>query len=133
MCCTILDICTAHSGGYPLSLVAGNTGGWGWWWARKPCTLRSPTFLPSSKKKGKQKKKKKFIKKFIKFIKSLSPRSKCYCFSHSKASKIQNFFLSANHGGRKYFTVIHGPTTLKPISTALSLLSLIVSALHIMD
>ena len=34
-------------------------------------------------------------------IKRLSQRSKCYCFSHSRAFKIQKFFYSANHCGRK--------------------------------
>ena len=45
--------------------------------------------------------------------------SKYYCFSHSRASRIQKFFLSANHGGQQYFSVFHGPLTLKSISPAL--------------
>ena len=52
-------------------------------------------------------------------IKRLSPKSKCYCFSHCKASRIQKFSLSANHGGQQYFSVFHGPSTLKCISPAL--------------
>ena len=52
--------------------------------------------------------------------KRLSPRSKYYCFSHSRAFRIRKFFLSANHGGRQYFSVFHGPPTLKSISPVLS-------------
>ena len=52
-------------------------------------------------------------------IKRLPPKSKCYCFSHCRASRIQKFFLSANHGNRQCFTVFHGPSTLKSIPTAL--------------
>ena len=52
-------------------------------------------------------------------IKRLPPKSKCYCFSHSRASRIQKFFLSANHGNRQCFTVFHGPSTLKSIPPAL--------------
>ena len=49
------------------------------------------TFLLSKKKKGKQRKKWNSFK--AETIKRLSPRSKCYCFSHSTASKIQKIFL----------------------------------------
>ena len=52
-------------------------------------------------------------------IKRLPPKSKCYCFSHCRASRIQKFFLSANHGNRQCFTVFHGPSTLKSIRPAL--------------
>ena len=52
-------------------------------------------------------------------IKRLPPKSKCYCFSHCRASRIQQFFLSANHGNRQCFTVFHGPSTLKSIRPAL--------------
>ena len=52
-------------------------------------------------------------------IKGLSPRTKCYYFSHSRASRIQKFFLSARHRGRKYFAVFHGPSTLITISSTL--------------
>ena len=38
---------------------------------------------------------------------------------HYRATRIQNFFLSANHGGRQYFSAYHGPFTLKSISPAL--------------
>ena len=61
------------------------------------------TFLCSENKKGKQRKKRKSFK--AETIKRLSPKSKCYCFSHSRASRIQKFFLPANHGGRQYFSV----------------------------
>ena len=62
-----------------------------------------PTFLHSKKKKGKQREKRKGFK--AETIKRLSPRSKYYCFNHSRASRIQKFF--------------HGPSTLKSISPAL--------------
>ena len=44
--------------------------------------------------KGKQRKKRKSFK--AETIKRLSPRSTCYCFSHSRLSKFQKFFLSAD-------------------------------------
>ena len=75
------------------------------------------TFLRSKKKKEKERKKRKTFK--AETIKRLSPRSKCYCFSHSRASRIQTFFWSANHGGRQYLSVFHGPFTWKSISPAL--------------
>ena len=62
------------------------------------------THLCSKKKKGKQRKKGKSFK--AETIKRLSPRSKCYCFSHSRASRIKKFFSSASHGGRQYFSVL---------------------------
>ena len=49
-------------------------------------------------------------------IKRLSPMSKYYYFSHSRASSIQKFFSSANHGGSQYFSVFHSSSTLKSIS-----------------
>ena len=52
-------------------------------------------------------------------IKRLSTRSKFYYFNHSRASRIKKFFLSANYVGRQYFSVFHGPLTLKSISAAL--------------
>ena len=45
-----------------------------------------PTFLRSKKKKGRQKQKRKGFK--AETIKRLSSRSKYYCFSHSRASRI---------------------------------------------
>ena len=48
-------------------------------------------------------------------IKRLPPRSKYYFFSRSRASRIQKFFLSANHGGRQYFSVFYGLCTLTAI------------------
>ena len=56
------------------------------------------TFLGSKKKKREIKKKNERSFK-AETIKRLSPRSKCYCFSHSRASRIQ-FFLSSNYGGQ---------------------------------
>ena len=76
----------------------------------------APTFL-RGKKKWMQRKKRKGFK--AETIKRLSPRLKCYCFSHSRASIIQNFFMLANNGGRQYFSVLHGPSTLKSILPAL--------------
>ena len=76
-----------------------------------------PTFLRSKKKKGKQSEKRKTFK--AETVKTLSPTSKCYCFSHSRVSRIQKFFWSANHGGRQYLSVFHGPSTLKSILLAL--------------
>ena len=92
-----------------------------------PRPLPFPTFLRSKKKKGRQKQKRKCFK--AETIKRLSPRSKYYYFSHSRASRIRKSFLSVNHGGQHYFPVFHGPPTLKSISPALTslLLLLIVS------
>ena len=82
----------------------------------------APPHLPSlffaqQKEKRETKEKKKSLK--IEIIKRLSPRSKCYRYSHSTASRIQKFFLSANHGGQQNFSVFHGPSTLNYISPAL--------------
>ena len=71
------------------------------------------TFLRSKKKKGKQRKKRKSLK--AETIKRLLPRSKYYCFSDFRVSRIRKFFLSANHGSRQYFSVFHGRPTLKSI------------------
>ena len=77
----------------------------------------SPQFLSSKKKKGKQRKQRKSFR--AETIKRLSLRSKCYYFSHSRASRIQKVFLSTNHGGRQFFSVFHGPSALKYISPTL--------------
>ena len=53
-----------------------------------PCP--PPHFLCSKKKKGKQRKARKAFK--AETIKRLSLRSKLYCFSHSRASRIQILF-----------------------------------------
>ena len=74
-------------------------------------------FCLRSKKKGKPNEKRKSFK--AEAIKKLSPRSKCYCFSHCGAPRIQKFFLSANHGAWQYFHVFHGPYILKFILPAL--------------
>ena len=66
-----------------------------------------PLFCIAKIKKGKKGKKGTIFK--IETIERLPPRSKCYCFSHSRMSRIQKFFLSVNHGGRQYFPVFHDP------------------------
>ena len=87
-----------------------------------PWSLRPPTFWWSNKKNGKQRKKRKSFKAAT--TKRLSPRSKCYSFSHPRASRIQKIFLSANHGDRQYFSVFHGPSTFKSISSVVILLGI---------
>ena len=77
----------------------------------------TPIFLRNKKKKGKQRKKRKNLK--VETIKSLSPKSKCFFFSHSRVSRIQKLSLLDNHGGRQYFSVFHGLSNLKSISPAL--------------
>ena len=67
------------------------------------------TSLNSKKKKGRQGQKRKGFK--AETIERLSPRAKYYCFSHSRASRIRKFSLSANHGGQKYFSVFQGSNT----------------------
>ena len=52
-------------------------------------------------------------------IKRPSSTSKCFCLSHSRASRFQKFFLSVNYGDLQYFSVSHGPSTLKSILPAL--------------
>ena len=74
-------------------------------------------FCVAKKKERKRKEKRKSFK--AETIKMLSPRSKCYYFSHSRTSRIQKVFLSASHGGRQYFSVSHGPSTWKSISSSL--------------
>ena len=69
-------------------------------------------------KKGKIREKRKSFK--AKTIKTLSPRSKYYCFSHFRAFAVQKFFLSANHGGRQHFSVFH--FSVKSILPALHIL-----------
>ena len=77
----------------------------------------SLTSLRSKKKKGRQRKKRK-----VATIKRLSTKSEYYCFNHSRVSRIRKFFLSANYGGRQYFSVFNArpPSTLKSISPARS-------------
>ena len=88
-------------------MILGRLGG--------PCPPSPPpTFLRSKKKKRKQRKKKRKIFK-AETIKRLSPRSKCYCFYHSRVSRIHKFFFPVNHGGRQYLPLFHGPSTLKSI------------------
>ena len=73
----------------------------------------SPTFLRGKKEKGRQRQKRRKGFK-AETIKRLSPRSKYHCFSHSTASRIRKFFLSANHGGQQYFSVFHDPPPPSP-------------------
>ena len=79
--------------------TTGGPGRPGWPWP--------PTFLRSKKEKEVKEKKSKSFK--AETIKRLSPGSKCRCFSHSRASRIQKLFLSANHGGEQYFSVLAPP------------------------
>ena len=96
----------------PGPATKGRGGGWGGSGGNDP-----PTFLRNKKKKKKQRKKTKSFN--AEANKRLSPKSKCYCFSHSWAPRIQKFFLSANHDRLQYFWVFHGPSALKSISPAL--------------
>ena len=64
-------------------------------WGRGAGGIAPLLFCVARKKKWKQRKKRKSFK--AETIKRLSPRSKCYCFSYSRASRIQQLFLSANH------------------------------------
>ena len=68
-------------------------------------------FCVAVRKMGKQREKRKSFK--AETIRRLSPSSKCYCFSHSRASRIKKFSLPVNHGVRQYFSVFHCPSTLK--------------------
>ena len=65
-------------------------------------------FLRSKKKKGKYRKVRKTFK--AETMKRLSLRSKLYCLIHSRTSRIQERL--------KYFSVFHGPSTVKSISPA---------------
>lgn len=62
--------------------------------------------LRSKKEKWEKSKKRRSLK--AQRIKRLLTSSKCYCFSHSGASRIQKCFLLANDS-RQYFSVFHGP------------------------
>ena len=69
---------------------------------------------------AKRKKETKEIKSFkAETIKRLSPRSKYYCFNHSRASRIQRPTMVVD-----IFFQYHGPSTLKSISLALVLRSI---------
>ena len=82
-----------------------------------------PTPLHSKKKKGKQRKTKMGFR--AETVESFSPRSKCYCFSHRKAPRIQKFFLSANHGGRQYFWCSMAPPLWNPFRRPWKLVSVV--------
>ena len=69
-----------------------------------------PLLFCIGKRKGKQRKIERFI---AETIKKLSPRQKCYCFSHSRASRIQTFFLSVNQGGWQVFFSVPWPLLLE--------------------
>ena len=60
------------------------------WVEGMPPPPHTQTFLRSKKKNGNKGKTRKSFK--AETIKKLSPRSKCYCFSHSRASRIQKLF-----------------------------------------
>ena len=77
----------------------------------------APLFCVAKRKTGNKGKSRKGFR--AETIKKLSPRLKCYCFSHSSAPRIQNFLLPANHGDRQYFLVFFASSTLKFISPAL--------------
>ena len=68
---------------------AGDTGGVSG--RRRGRGHSATTFLQAKRKKENKGKKRKTFK--AETIKRLSPSSKCYCFSHSRASKIQFFFF----------------------------------------
>ena len=86
-----------------------------------PMVMVPSTFLRSKTNKQKKRKQRKKRNSFkAETVKSLSPTSKCHCFSHSRSYRIQIFFLSVNRDGQKYFSVFNGPSTLKSISPALS-------------
>ena len=53
-------------------------------------------------------------------IKRLSPRSKCYCFSHSRASRIQRFFCWSSLVADSTCQCSMAPPLWKSISPALS-------------
>ena len=102
--------------------------------ARGPCPPTSTplhthththTFLYSKKKKGKQGKKERFSKQ--KLLKSCHQGQNVTVLAilESRVSRIQKIFLSATHGSQQYFSVFHGPSTLKSISPALLLLSIV--------
>ena len=59
----------------------------------------------------------------VETIKRLSPRSKCYYFSNVYCFILERLEI-------KFFSVFHGPSTLKSISLALPNLALICKALH---
>ena len=73
--------------------------------------MASLTFLHSKKKKGIQRTERKSL--IAETMKRLSPRSKCYSFSHSRVSRVQIFFLSASR------------STWKSISLALIIFALV--------
>ena len=68
MCCTILNICTAHLGGYPLSLRTGNTGGGGVGERGGYAPSAPPPFCLAKRKKG-NKKKKSLLKSLLSLLK----------------------------------------------------------------
>ena len=71
-----------------------------------------PLFFVVKRKSGEKGKKERVSKQ--KLLKG------CHQGQNVDVSAIQKFFLSANHGGRHYFSVFHGPSTLKSILQALS-------------
>ena len=94
------------------------------WGPEGPCP---PTFGVAKRKKGNKGKKRNSFKADT--IKRLSQRSKCYCFSNSRASRNIEFSLSTNYGGRQHFLVFHGSSTLKSISPVLKSICLFLTSL----
>ena len=85
---------------------ADNTGGPGTRATPHPSPSQPHFFCVANRRKGNNEKR-------------LSPRSKCYCFSHSRASRIQKKFFLRNHGGQLHFSVFHSSSTLNFISPTL--------------
>ena len=73
-------------------------------------TYTHTLFCIAKRKNGNKGKSRKDFK--VGTIKRLLTRLKCYCFSHSRAPRIQKVFFSANHGGRQYFPMFLGPSPL---------------------
>ena len=65
-----------------------------------PSTHPSPRHFFSEQKEKRETEGKKERVSNEKLSKRLSPSSKCYCFTHSRAAKIQKSLLPANHGSR---------------------------------
>ena len=77
-----------------------------------------PLFSVTKRKKGNKEKKKGCFK--VETIKRLLPRSKCYCFSHSRVSRIQLFFVGQPQWPTILFSVTW-PSTFGFISQVLIL------------
>ena len=83
-------------------------------WAGGQCFLpppQTPSTHFSEEQKGKRETEGKKRVSKQKLSKRLWLKSKCYCVSHSRASRTQNSFLPANHGGCgwQYFFSVSWP------------------------